>query len=112
MPVLWRTIGDTKVLKKHNFGNVTRSTYWNSSKYSVGFCIVGGRHISIVFDTFSKWMEGIKMKPRTASYVIEKLRNLYTTFGLPTQFVSDNGPPFTSREFLNFFKSNGRSVLK
>lgn len=42
-----------------------------------------------------------------ATSVINKLRNLFSVFGLPDVVVSDNGPPFSSFEFSNYMKSNG-----
>jgi len=66
-----------------------------------------GQQFLIVVDTHSKWPEVIEMKTTTAPATIRELRQLFSSYGLPEQLVSDNGPQFTSTEFKAFLKSNG-----
>ena len=40
------------------------------------------------------------------------MRKIFTTFGLPEQLVSDNGPQFVSAEFSQFLKSIGIKHIK
>ncbi|XP_033733620.1 uncharacterized protein K02A2.6-like [Pecten maximus] len=61
----------------------------------------------IVVDSHSKWPEVYPMKSTTTSLTIEKLRILFSQYGIPRQLVSDNGPQFTSKEFEMFMKQNG-----
>ena len=35
------------------------------------------------------------------------MRNIFARYGLPTQVVSDNGPPFESAEYEEFLRQNG-----
>ena len=35
------------------------------------------------------------------------MRNIFPRYGLPTQVVSDNGPPFESAEYEEFLRQNG-----
>ncbi|KAG1941992.1 retrotransposable element [Pimephales promelas] len=43
---------------------------------------------------------------------INLLRHLWAAYGFPKELVSDNGPPFTSREFEEFLRNNGvRHIL-
>ena len=35
------------------------------------------------------------------------MRNIFARYGLPTQVVSDNGPPFQSAEYEEFLRQNG-----
>lgn len=67
---------------------------------------IAGTKYFIVVDSHSKWIEAIKMTSTSANFVIDKLRDLWARFGIPKQFVSDNGPPFTSSEFNNFLARN------
>ena len=67
---------------------------------------VKGKMFLVVVDAHSKWPEVIEMATTTASKTIEELRKLFATYGLPEQVVSDNGPQFTSEEFIDFMKKN------
>jgi len=68
---------------------------------------VRGRNFLILVDAHSKWPDVIEMRSTTSTATIRELRQLFATFGLPEQLVSDNGPQFTSDEFKSFLKSNG-----
>jgi transposase InsO family protein len=47
------------------------------------------------------------MSSTSSLKTIEVLRSLFARYGLPEQFVTDNGPQFSSAEFANFMKGNG-----
>ena len=47
------------------------------------------------------------MKNTTVNRTIEELRKLFSSYGLPEQIVTDNGPQFVSEEFAMFTKANG-----
>lgn len=46
------------------------------------------------------------MSSTNAESVLEKLINFFCVFGLPTELVSDNGPPFKSKKFMNFLQNH------
>ena len=46
------------------------------------------------------------MKTTTADSTINALRNIFARYGLPTQVVSDDGPPFQSAEYEQFLGQN------
>ena len=66
----------------------------------------------IVIDSHSKWLEVLPVKAATSIETIGKLRQLFSTFGLPDKIVSNNGSVFTRREFADFMASNGISHVK
>ena len=66
-----------------------------------------GKMFFISVDAHSKWPEVIEMKKTTAEKTITILRKLFSSYGLPEQIVTDNGPQFTSDEFATFLKENG-----
>lgn len=68
---------------------------------------ISGKTYLVVVDAMSKWVEVFHMGSTVANEVINKLCELFSRFGLPRQIVSDNGPPFTSREFKMFIDSCG-----
>ncbi|XP_054708231.1 uncharacterized protein K02A2.6-like [Uloborus diversus] len=61
----------------------------------------------IVVDSFSKWIEVIKMSSTVSSSTIAALQQLFSRYGFPLEIVSDNGPQFISHEFSQFLKSVG-----
>ncbi|KAM7288053.1 uncharacterized protein ISCGN_031742 [Ixodes scapularis] len=66
-----------------------------------------GRHFLVSVDSHSKWPEVFVMNSTSAEATIEKLRELFSHFGLPDVVVSDNGPQFCSQEFQIFLRENG-----
>ena len=61
----------------------------------------------VVVDAHSKWAEVIQVSSTTSSSTIEVLRDLFVSFGIPEQIVSDKGAQFVSEEFQAFVRSNG-----
>lgn len=59
-------------------------------------------------DAFSKWPEVSFLGTDTrTSRIIQELRTIFSTHGMPRILVSDNGPQFTSGEFAELIESNG-----
>lgn len=65
-----------------------------------------GKTFLIIVDSYSKWLEVIAVSSMTSLTVINALRRLFATHGLPDTVVSDNGPQFTSAEFREFLEAN------
>ena len=61
----------------------------------------------VVGDAFSKWIEVFKTTSSTTTVTVQKLRECFSTHGLPDVLVSDNGTVFTSEEFALFMSENG-----
>ncbi|XP_034272454.2 uncharacterized protein K02A2.6-like [Pantherophis guttatus] len=66
-----------------------------------------GRHLLIVVDAFSKWLEVVPMASTTTEATIRALRRLFATHGLPDVLVSDNGPQLTSLAMESFLAGLG-----
>ncbi|UYV66702.1 SLC4A11 [Cordylochernes scorpioides] len=47
------------------------------------------------------------MRETTTRKTIEQLRRLFSSYGLPEELVSDNGPQFTGSEMKGFLEGNG-----
>ncbi|XP_054266890.1 uncharacterized protein K02A2.6-like [Macrosteles quadrilineatus] len=71
-----------------------------------------GQQFFIVVDAFSKWVEVIPTKTATTDWTIKELKKLFSTFGLPSLLISDNGRSFTSLTFQEFLKSCGTQHKK
>ena len=66
-----------------------------------------GKMYFIIVDAHSKWPEVFEMPSTSAEQTVCTLRNLFASYGLPLQLVSDNGPQFVSSCFEQFMKVNG-----
>ena len=53
----------------------------------------------MVIDSHSKWPEVVEMMSTTSTATIQELRQMFATYGIAEQLISDNGPQFISREF-------------
>ncbi|XP_071201633.1 uncharacterized protein K02A2.6 [Salvelinus alpinus] len=86
------------------------ATPWE--RIHVDYAEIDKQHFLVVVDVHSKWMEVFPTQLTTAEKTINLLRHLFASFGLVKELVSDNGPPFTSKDFEMFLKNNGvRHIL-
>ncbi|KAL7298999.1 hypothetical protein TKK_0008096 [Trichogramma kaykai] len=61
----------------------------------------------IIIDAFSKWVDVKRMSNIKTSETITAFKQYFSTWGLPTMLVTDNGPSFTAKLFANFLANNG-----
>ena len=61
----------------------------------------------VAVDAYSKWPFVTVMNSTTVEKTIDALRQLFATYGIPEQLISDNGSQFTSEAFAVFLKTNG-----
>ena len=82
------------------------NTPWH--RVHIDFTKLDGVDFLILVDAHSKLMEAIHMShSTTARSIIQALRKMFATHGVPAELVSDNEPPFMSEEFATFMKQNG-----
>lgn len=67
---------------------------------------VNNFYFFIIIDSYSKWVEVFKTKNITSNFVITKLREVFSRFGIVHTIVSDNGRQFVSDEFKCFVQKN------
>ena len=65
----------------------------------------------VLVDAHSKWPEVKEMKSTTAEKTIEVLRTLFVSYAIPEHMVSDNGPQFTSDEFMRLNTSRVHRII-
>ncbi|CAH8544459.1 unnamed protein product [Dicrocoelium dendriticum] len=53
---------------------------------------------------YIKWQEVHFCGEVTTASIIRWLKYMFSRFGLPVEIVTDNGPQFTSHEFLSFIR--------
>ena len=69
-----------------------------------------GEKILVLKDLRSKWPEikiFLKHQTTAADSVISAMEKIFLTHGIPDELITDNGPPFQSREFSDFAKTAG-----
>lgn len=85
---------------------------WSSCTYPfervhIDFFYFSGKTFLLLVDSYSKFCE-VKLMPSTnLNSLINKLQEFFSNYGLPTEMVSDNGPPFQSFEYAKFCKNQG-----
>ena len=63
---------------------------------------LNGKSYLIVVDYNSRWIETVHLKQTTSVAVMEHCKSTFARFRIPEVVLSDNGPQFSSREFLKF----------
>ena len=64
-----------------------------------------GQSYVLVVDYFSRWIEVRPLDGQTSSDIIHRLKSIFATHGIPDIVMSDNGPQYSSEQFLNFAQS-------
>ena len=71
------------------------------------FVELEGQRYLIIIDAYSKWLKVYETgTSTTASRIIEVMRRVFSSHGVPRRLVTDNGPLFRSVEFKKFRKEN------
>lgn len=71
-------------------------------KLAADLCEFKGRHYLIVIDYFSRWLEILDLPKTNSETVIQKLKSIFTRYGIPEELMTDNGPQFSAEQFRNF----------
>ena len=71
-------------------------------KLAADLCEIKGRHYLIVVDYFSRWLEILDLPKTNSDTVIQKLKSVFTRFGIPEEVMTDNGPQFSAEQFRCF----------
>lgn len=88
-----------------------KNSKWSTTTYfyervHIDLFHFGKFNFLISWDSFSKWIDVHLLSRTNAEQVILKLMMQFSVMGLPKKLVSDNGPPFQSKEFRFFCQSN------
>ena len=97
MPGVPRTEKNTKKGASH-LNATSRSSLAKNCSGSVN-CELNGQNYLVMSDYYSRFIEILHMPSTMSAQVIQKLKAVFTRFGIPDEVVSDNGPQFSSAEF-------------
>ena len=64
-----------------------------------------GKTYLAVVDYFSRYPEIQTLSTTTSNSIITALKNIFSRLGIPEVVVSDNGPQYSSHEFVEFAKA-------
>ncbi len=64
----------------------------------------------VVVDKYSKWIEIRHLSRTSTTSVVNRLKEVFTSHGIPELVQSDNGPQFSSREYHSFASNYGFGV--
>lgn len=66
-----------------------------------------GKTYLVLVDAHSKWIDCVEVSNLSTQVLINKLKDIFSHFGLPNTIVSDNAKTFVSTEFGKFCSENG-----
>ena len=72
------------------------------TKVAADVCELHGRHLLIVVDYYSNFIEVSRLTTLSSQATIRALREIFARFGPPDVLVTDNGTNFSSEEFALF----------
>ena len=61
----------------------------------------------VLIDAHSKWIEVYCIQSASSSNMIDKLRTVFSEFGIPETIVTGNESCFVSDEFWSYLQANG-----
>ena len=80
---------------------------WDKLKIDFYGPLPTGQYILVVLDCYSRFPEVEVLSSISAKSVIPKLDAIFARHGVPSQVVSDNGPPFPGHEFNTYMTKIG-----
>ena len=91
--------------------NLPKSPWQN---VSVDFCgpFPSGDYLLVVIDDHSRYPEVEILKTTSSKSTIPRLDKIFSSFGVPQEVKTDNGPPFNSTDFRTFAQYLGFSHRK
>jgi len=66
-----------------------------------------GDNYLLIVDYYSRFIEIAHLDRMTAEEVISRTKSIFARHGIPEEFISDNGPQFSSHSFLKFSQEYG-----
>ena len=70
---------------------------------AIDFFKYGNVDYLLIVDYFSRYVEVCAMhRNKTAIEVCKSMKSIFSRYGIPEKVKSDNGPPFSSAEYLHF----------
>ena len=98
-----RELDTTSKAKETLMSHEVPSRPWE--KIAADIFTLDGRDYLVTTDYYSNFWEIDRLLNTKAVTTILKLKNHFARYGIPDQVVSDNGPQFSSKEFVDFART-------
>ena len=77
-------------------------------KIGTDLCTFGGQQYLVVVDYYLRYLEMAHLGQKTTAHsIINRLKNVFSRWGIPDCVMSDNGPQYDCREFAEFAETYG-----
>ena len=80
---------------------------WETLAIDFGGPYADGHYNLVVIDKRTRYVEVERTYSTSAKATTKRLIKIFSTHGIPRVIESDNGPPFSSKEFQQFIEENG-----
>uniref|UniRef100_A0A665UM21 Gypsy retrotransposon integrase-like protein 1 n=1 Tax=Echeneis naucrates TaxID=173247 RepID=A0A665UM21_ECHNA len=71
-------------------------------RVAADICELNTQHYLVVVDYFSRYIEIAYLKDMSSETTRAKLKNIFSRWGCPNELITDNGPQFSGRAFMQF----------
>lgn len=71
-------------------------------KVAADICELNKQSYLVVADYFSRYTETAYLRDMSGETARAKLKNIFARWGCPNEMITDNGPQFSGRAFLEF----------
>ena len=75
------------------------------SKVGADLCEFDNRHLLVICDYYSNFIEVARLYSTTSRSVIKEMKAIFARYGIPDVVITDNGPQLASAEFAVFAKT-------
>lgn len=105
----WRDVSSAKSPRRQNTLNQPRWRPFQKDHGEADFCgpFPNGQYALVVTDQYSRYPEVEFVTTTSFEATRRKLKDIFSTHGVPETLQTDNSPPFNSHVFAEFAKESG-----
>uniref|UniRef100_A0A8D8M6Z3 Uncharacterized protein K02A2.6 n=1 Tax=Cacopsylla melanoneura TaxID=428564 RepID=A0A8D8M6Z3_9HEMI len=101
--------GSNMTYNRYQKRNRAPNNAWE--RVGIDIAEVNKKQYLVLVDYYSSYIEVLRLNSMRSSEVIDKCKAVFARFGIPLEVRTDNGPCFSSNEFLTFAKNYGFQLI-